>query len=73
MTESGGYGKWADRALSFDDELKVTNEEQAWTMTLVMQLKSWCREHPSYLRKKGIQAKSNALVFEKYTVEDATK
>lgn len=70
MTESGGYGPWAERALTLDDELKVTSGE-AWPTTLTKQLTNWCREHPGSLRK-GIQAKS-AMVFEKYTVEDAVK
>lgn len=40
-------------------------------MSLTNQIKNWCRQHPSALRK-GIQQNSN-LVFEKYTIEDALK
>ena len=56
--------------MTLNDELKHDGDE-AWPTTLAMQLKNWCREHPSALRR-GIQNKS-ALVFEKYDVQDAEK
>ena len=61
LPESQGYGSWSERALTLDEELKAGEADEAWAMSLTNQIKNWCRQHPSALRK-GIQSNSN-LVF----------